>query len=422
MVDGRVWAVDLSVGSGGSAPKFFVAATATDFVASYMRVTPSERHAYEIIEAQCGCFAYFDLDASAGSTEELQQSAVAAQALEAEIIAVLMELAARREANADVVQVDIHVLDATRPPTADRVGKFSRHMICRASRRDAPWLLRGPAEAGIVARLVSERLRASGLSAAAELIDLAVYGGGRAFRLVGSTKLADPRSRPLEYRGASGAALPEAAVLASLVAPATQPATLPAQLVLSPTRATAYAPRAAPAPCPPCAKAPRTAASTRDETSARSGRWWSHVTEMPRLDMPRLPHPSIAHQCHGNVRGAPAALAPLLVWADTQLRERGGGAAAQWRYERASAPSEMLVHVTGSERGVCAHIGRAHVSWHVMVTLDLLNDLAWLRCWDQQCIVRCRGGEYVKAKHSLGSLPPELSCRSEHWKHALERV
>ena len=68
------------------------------------------------------------------------------------------------------------------------------------------------------------------------------------------------------------------------------------------------------------------------------------------------------------VDGAPAALAPLLSWASARLREQGAGAAASWRYERASEPAETLLHVTGHERGVCACIGRPNASRHIMVT------------------------------------------------------
>ena len=79
-----------------------------------------------------------------------------------------------------------------------------------------------------------------------------------------------------------------------------------------------------------------------------------------------------------------------------------------WRYERASSPEEALLHITGDANGVCAHIGREHTSWHVMVTVDILNGLAWQRCWDHRCVrVVAADGAYVKAKHALGAVPEE---------------
>ena len=43
-----------------------------------------------------------------------------------------------------------------------------------------------------------------------------------------------------------------------------------------------------------------------------------------------------------------------------------------------------------------------------MVTIDMLNGIAWQRCWDQACTCNVGNG-YVKAKEFLGSLPDALS-------------
>ena len=67
----RVWAVDLSAGTGGSAPKFYVVAEPHVFAAACTRVA-RHRHAYEIVEARHGCYAYFDLDAKAMSLDYLE--------------------------------------------------------------------------------------------------------------------------------------------------------------------------------------------------------------------------------------------------------------------------------------------------------------------------------------------------------------
>ena len=45
----RVWAVDLSKGNSGSAPKFYIVATVADFLHAYVRVPAAEWHAYEMI-------------------------------------------------------------------------------------------------------------------------------------------------------------------------------------------------------------------------------------------------------------------------------------------------------------------------------------------------------------------------------------
>ena len=42
-----------------------------------------------------------------------------------------------------------------------------------------------------------------------------------------------------------------------------------------------------------------------------------------------------------------------------------------------------------------------------MVTIDLLNALAWQRCWDRSCVQQLRRG-YRKARHFVGAVPAEL--------------
>ena len=57
---------------------------------------------------------------------------------------------------------------------AELAGKYSAHLVCRMWRNGAPWLLRGPADAGAVARRLSDRLIEEGHTHAAALIDLPI--------------------------------------------------------------------------------------------------------------------------------------------------------------------------------------------------------------------------------------------------------
>lgn len=154
--------------------------------------------------------------------------------------------------------------------------------------------------------------------------------------------------------------------------------------------------------------------SPRRDGAVAHGRWWPRHTEMPLLDTPRLPHRTIALRLAGKAQEVPEPLQALFGWATEQLARCSGGEAMSWRYERASSPEEALLHITGDANGVCAHIGREHTSWHVMVTVDILNGLAWQRCWDHRCVrVVAADGAYVKAKHALGAVPEEcLPSRS----------
>ena len=413
----RVWAVDLPCGPRtGPQPKFYVVATPAVFVDAYLAC--SHRHAYEVLESMRGCFLYFDLELGLTSAAQLALAQEAGRCVAATAAVVLAELAALREPDApSPPHFDFLMLDATRPIEGELPGKYSAHLVCRMWRDGAPWLVRGPADAGAVARRLSERLTEEGHKHSAALIDLAVYGDRRPFRLLGSTKLTDARSRPLQLLDGGGAPLSAADVLASLVAPAIQPPTLPPAAI--PGAAQSIGARMQPAPALPrlamvqrCEGAK--ACEGRDGRAVAHGRWWPRHTEMPLLDTPRLPHRAIACRLAGKPHEVPEPLQALFGWATEQLARCSGGAAMSWRYERASSPEEALLHITGDANGVCAHIGREHTSWHVMVTVDILNGLAWQRCWDHRCVrVVAADGAYVKAKHALGAVPEEcLPSRS----------
>ena len=419
--DARVWAVDLSRGAGGSAPKFYVVATPSAFAAAYVRVPAWSRHAYEIIEATRGCHFFFDLDAAARSADDVELLEEACADVAAAAVLELRQLAA---AGAPL-RVEVLQLTASRPPSDSASGKVSRHLLLQAALHGRQALLAGPRAAGALAQRVQRRLLDEKCAAAAGLIDLAVYGDRRAFRLLGSTKLADARSRPLEALCGGGAAVALSAtdVLASLVAPPASADGPPPLLLRSPAAPAAPPLAAAPPPAAaPSAKQPRLEEPEKpppppsQPVPTAAGvprRWWGWQTEQPLLDMPRLPHPAVAARASGDaVHAPPPPLQALLVWAAARLRALGAGRASRWRYERAESPREAYVHVTGEAQGVCAHVGRAHASQRVMVTIDLERGVAWQRCWDQRCTVVIGSG-YVKAKHALGAVPADVMPSAE---------
>ena len=67
---------------------------------------------------------------------------------------------------------------------------------------------------------------------------------------------------------------------------------------------------------------------------------------------------------------------------------------------------EHLVDVT-VRGGACPNIGRPHAGHMLRITCDMLNELVWARCWDRQCVQR-RGRGYIRARHFLCPLPPQM--------------
>jgi hypothetical protein len=136
-------------------------ATPAVFVDAYLAC--SDRHAYEVVDSTRGCFLYFDLEQNFRSAAELAQAQEAGQCVAATAAVVLAELAALRDPEApSPPHVDVLALDATRPIEAELAGKYSAHLVCRIWHDGAPWLLRGPADAGALTRRVSERLLEDG--------------------------------------------------------------------------------------------------------------------------------------------------------------------------------------------------------------------------------------------------------------------
>lgn len=118
----RLWAADLSKGRGGSQPKLYLVATPSDFAAAYLRVV--QKHAYEVIDDNRGCFLFFDLDRKIAPGEYELADAACHQLCTA-AAGVLSEVAALHHLpNTSLLELDTLVLDGTRPCNLLGCGKF----------------------------------------------------------------------------------------------------------------------------------------------------------------------------------------------------------------------------------------------------------------------------------------------------------
>ena len=96
----------------------------------------------------------------------------------------------------------------------------------------------------------------------------------------------------------------------------------------------------------------RARAEVAHAVGAWSSRWWEGVTAMPLLDLwPSTGHPTVAARLTGEATSVPDELHGVWVEAVRTLANAGGGQASRWRYERATDPVEVLLHVDGTERG-----------------------------------------------------------------------
>ena len=358
------------------------------FTAAYQLVPPKHRHAYEIIEGPC--HAFFDLECTgehlAHGDEMAQQVAAAARETVAELAAAQRHLG--------VVRIDTVATDSAHS------DKFSRHLLLKVSTEHGePVLLRGPREAGAVAARVAERV-----GQAALLIDRSVYAPGRCYRLVGSSKLNGAHIAPLLFNGARSS-VPEAAAGLALASPG-----VAAHLVLE-ASAPFVAPSHVPPPPPPLMLGRAFGTRGADLSEPAWLLWrakWAHLTGMPLLDTPRLAHPCVRERRSGPGL-PPAPFGALGRWGVARLRELGCSSVQGWQVVRTEWPSEALLHLTGVG-GRCAHVGRQHASENIMLSIDLLNAIAWQRCWDTKCVVRLECGGYRKARALVGVLPDELMC------------
>ena len=401
----RVWAYDLGRRAGSTAqPKWFVTAPVGTFRAAYALLTDRDKHAYEHIDGKCNVF--FDLectgeDVAAGDGMAQQVADTARQALE--------ELGMTSGVS---LRVDILAADS------EYDDKFSRHLVLVASCAESgrPVLLGGPREAGAIAAQVAARV-----GDAARVIDLGVYRPRRLLRLFGSAKKTTPGlESPLLFNAARSTVSEAAAGLALVVPDTASPMVLTVGQAPSsrsqegslgePSRDVTGAPhrssglplvaRGGPAPV------------------LSGGAWrgaYAHLTGMPLLDLPLLPHPRVLTRLCG--RGMPPApFVELGLWGAAELLRLGCSGVARWEFAASEWPLEQLFHLTG-KGGRCAHVGRAHKQGqNIILSIDLLNLLAWQRCWDRTCIVRLGGG-YRKARTLVGNVPPsvlpsKLPCKS----------
>ena len=407
--DWRVWAFDLPQRAGAAgAPKRYLVAPTPAFTDAYQRVPPLDRHAYEVLHMERPCWPYFDLDLRVTAAE---QACVAEELAQAVASISTRHLAAVAQRQLPGAQLDLRAIALD----SHRHDKFSRHLVLHvhaitANGSRVPVPLATLADAASLAQRVSAELE-TGVNAVAGLVDMAVYGDKRCFRIYGSSKYGSGAVLALnaershaEFAGLGAPAL----TLASLVAPLTEP---PVMLQLA-TRCPA--PAADTLPCVLHHNRPTATVATGgcSMTVDQWRRCFARLTDRPRLDMPRLRHPFVASLVVG--KGAPPSpFEPLSRWAAAHLRRLkcatssgigANGVVRSWRYEHTTEPIERLLHVVGS-RGHCHHVGRTHASHNVMVTVDLMSGEAFQRCWDSRCIIKLDGGGYLKAKHVLGGVP-----------------
>jgi len=144
--------------------------------------------------------------------------------------------------------------------------------------------------------------------------------------------------------------------------------------------------------------------------------WVSHVrllSAAPLLDLVQsISHPFICAKTHGGGM-PPLPFSPLAEWALQQIRAFGAGfpgaTIGGWRYCRSAHPTEALLHLMPKGTRFCYHIGREHRSQNTMLTISLIKERAWQRCWDADCVVPSNvPAMNLKAKHSCSSPPPSL--------------
>ena len=388
----RAWAFDLGAKAGATNhPKRYIAAPVRVFCDAYARMEPEHRHAYEIIQGPCWLF--FDLECYG---EHRDGAAAQARLIEEAARATVAELAAAQQLT---VRIETLALDSL------YAEKFSRHMVLRVTEASSgrAVLLRGPGEAGAVAARAAER--AGGSAQVRKLIDLAVYAPGRCFRLLGSAKMAGAHRAPLLLNAHDEPRRPPtfaADVEHTLVVPSSREGAV----LLEAPQQRAVPPQ--PRPASVAASTAGPAASTARPLSQAA--WecrWRHVTAMPLLDCPGFAHPRVRTRSGAGL--PPAPMDAVGRWG-AALLERCGATLASWRYQAAEWPTERLLHLVGSG-GCCAHVGRRHRLENIMVSIDLLNGLAWQRCFDKQCRVEVRRGRlcgHRKARAFLGSVPAGL--------------
>jgi len=145
------------------------------------------------------------------------------------------------------------------------------------------------------------------------------------------------------------------------------------------------------------------------------------LTSTPLLDIPPgldggslSKHPFVRYVRRGQDGRVPRPFDRLAAWATLQFGRWGGGVQAsvgigKWIYLRSEFPLERLLHLTATGTRFCFAKGRQHKGQHVMLTVDLVAQVAYQRCWDNtDCVVHGPRGIHLKSKHPLGRPPIDV--------------
>ena len=161
------------------------------------------------------------------------------------------------------------------------------------------------------------------------------------------------------------------------------------------------------------------------EVAAASPEAWlaslEGLTSTPLLDLPPgldggslSKHPFVRHVRRGHDGRVPCPFDRLAAWATLEFGRWGGGVQAsvgigKWIYLRSEFPIERLLHLTATGTRFCFAKGRQHKGQHVMLTVDLIAQVAYQRCWDNaDCVVHGPRGVRLKSKHPLGRPPIDV--------------
>ena len=368
----RVWAIDIPAAgpawAGGGKPKQYFALSVPAIDVLLSAVDASARCVYEVLSAGRPCWLYLDLETAVDSAPALADAAVAADALVCRAQDLLGQEAAPLLGEGERLEVDVVTLGCSRS------HRFSRHVLLKPHLVGGASIGRTPAPlAGLTVAKKLAKVLAEGDGGA--LVDTAVYHDKRAFRLVHCHKLHDDDAPFIVNELQTHPRIDTLA--ACLVHPPLDPA-VRVRLIGTP-----------PAEMTPGAKPAGCNFAPRD--------WPAYVraagTARPLLDL-IMPggghggHPAVATV--GGAGPPPEPFARIAKYAAAVLRQRGCDAAGTiraWEVQRSERPAEALLVLAGSGRGVCGHIGRAHSSRPINLTIDLHTYEVWQRCADATCVV-----------------------------------
>ena len=377
--DSRVWAIDVParLAFGGGAPKQYWAASAADLLKAYCApgIDPAACHLYEVLSVDRPCWAFLDLEHKLTPDEHMLAARAAADRATAATMAAVSSLASGELAS----DLRVRVLDSSRP------GKFSRHVLLHTAvvaadgQETAAPPLAGLLAARTVAKEAEARLREANDHAAASFLDLGVYHDRRAFRLVGSAKLADVHKTPLvldrlastedrldpahggDHGGAHGG--DHGAGLGRFLV---HPPGAPPRILLATAKGVTEKEPAAVA---------QAATSATPQPRFRN---WERFLAVAGDECPLLDHFNVTKAWHaacpykghpylvasrGGTGSPPMPFERLGRWASAQLRKLGCDPVAStrmirhWQYEHASRPDQRMLHLIGAG-GVCHHVGR----------------------------------------------------------------